>query len=135
MIYFDSDVIFNYVVIQDPEKNRQSNQLILEAITYNHFVISTLVINEVGYGLARFNVENQVIKSELDFLISLNIAQIERRHLSRALHLSEIIGFKHINDCIHTSIAEELNCDTFYTYNRSEFRRIQKHTDLQIIIL
>lgn len=135
MIYFDSDVIFNYIVIQDPDKNRQSNQLIFDAIAHSQFLISSLVINEVGYGLARFNVPNEAIKSELDYLISLNIVPIERHHLSRALNLSETIGFKHINDCIHTALAESMNCDMFYTYNKSEFKRIQRYTDLQIVIL
>ncbi|MCE6988969.1 PIN domain-containing protein [Dyadobacter sp. CY323] len=135
MTYFDSDVIFNYIVTQDPAKNQQANQLILEAITRNDFVISTLVVNEVGYGLARFNVENQIIKSELDYLISLNMTSIHQQHLSRALYLSEAIGFKHINDCIHTAVAESIGCDTFYPYNKSDFKRIQRYTDLKIVIL
>ena len=135
MHYFDSDVIFNYVVIQDAVKHEQANKLILEAIAQDQFIISTLVIQEVGYGLARFELKSDLIKYELDYLLSLNITNIHKQHLSRALQLSEAIGFKHINDCIHAAVAESLNCDVFYTYNRSDFRRIQKISSLDIIIL
>ncbi|MCF0065436.1 PIN domain-containing protein [Dyadobacter chenwenxiniae] len=135
MYYFDSDVIFNYVVIQDPVKHEQANQLIFEAIAQDRFVISTLVIQEVGYGLARFELKSDVIKYELDYLLSLNITNIQKQHLSRALQLSETIGFKHINDCLHAAVAESLSCDVFYTYNKSDFRRIQNLTSLDIIIL
>ena len=135
MHYFDSDVIFNYVVIQDAVKHEQANKLILEAIAQDQFIISTLVIQEVGYGLARFELKSELIKYELDYLLSLNITNIHKQHLSRALQLSEAIGFKHINDCIHAAVAESLNCDVFYTYNRSDFRRIQKISSLDIIIL
>ncbi|MCF0042438.1 type II toxin-antitoxin system VapC family toxin [Dyadobacter fanqingshengii] len=135
MQYFDSDVIFNYIVIQDPVKHEQANQLILEAIAQDQFVISTLVIQEVGYGLARFELKSDLIKYELDYLLSLNITSVHKAHLSRALQLSETIGFKHINDCLHAAVAESLNCDVFYTYNKSDFRRIQKVSPLDIIIL
>lgn len=135
MQYFDSDVIFNYIVIQDPVKHEQANQLILEAIAQDQFVISTLVIQEVGYGLARFELKSDLIKYELDYLLSLNITSVHKEHLSRALQLSETIGFKHINDCLHAAVAESLNCDVFYTYNKSDFRRIEKVSPLDIIIL
>ena len=47
MIYFDSDIVFNFIVIQDREKHEQSRQLVLDAIREETFVISTLVIQEV----------------------------------------------------------------------------------------
>jgi predicted nucleic acid-binding protein len=133
--YFDSDVIFNYVVVQDYAKNQRANRLILDAITDACFVISTLVLQELGYGLARFDLEPKQIKIELEFLTSLNICTISKNDLNRAIQLSETIGFKHINDCIHTAVAENLNCESLYTYNKSDFKRIQKLTDLEIIIL
>jgi hypothetical protein len=39
------------------------------------------------------------------------------------------------NICVHTVETESLNCDAFYTYNKSDFKRIQKHTPLTIKIL
>ncbi|WP_406566176.1 type II toxin-antitoxin system VapC family toxin [Dyadobacter linearis] len=128
-------MIFNYVVIQDYAKNQRANRLILDAIKDACFVISTLVLPELGYVLARFDLEPKQIKIELEFLTSLNICTISKNDLNRAIQLSETIGFKHINDCIHTAVAENLNCESLYTYNKSDFKRIQKLTDLEIIIL
>ena len=135
MEYFDSDVIFNFLVLQDEEKHEQARQLVFDAIKNLKFVISTLVIQEVGYGLARFGLSNEEIESKLSFLSSQNLLGIEPSIIPRALILANKIGFKHINDCVHTAIAENLNPEKFYTYNKSDFKRIQKHTRLKITIL
>lgn len=135
MIYFDSDVVFNFLVVQDQEKHEQSRRLILDAIREETFVISTLVIQEVGFGLARFGLTNEEIAAKLTFMASINTVTIETMHLLRALRLAEVIGFKHINDCVHTAVAESIESDLFYTYNKSDFKRIKKHTRLAISIL
>jgi predicted nucleic acid-binding protein len=135
MFYFDSDVIFNAITLQDEVKNKESHELIIDALNNDLFVISTLVIQEVGYGLARYEIANSIIKDELEYWSALNVKTTQTPNLARALHLAQQIGFKHINDCIHTALAESLKCDRFYTYNKSDYKRIQKHTDLQIIIL
>ena len=57
----------------------------------------------------------------------------EINHFKRAVKLARKIGFQHINDCLHTAIAEE-HCDELYTYNKADFKRIQQYTDLKITI-
>ena len=135
MYYFDSDVIFNAITLQDNIKNKVSNELIIEALKNDLLVISTLVIQEVGYGLARYEVDNSSIRQELEYWNTLNVKTVDISNITRALDLAQRIGYKNINDCIHTALAESLHCDRFYTYNKSDFKRIRKHTDLQIIIL
>lgn len=135
MEYFDSDVIFNFLVLQDEAKHTEARNLVFNAIEGNQFVISTLVIQEVGFGLARFGISNVEIESKLTFLFSQTLIGVEPYIMIRALALAKKIGFKHINDCVHTAIAENLNPDKFYTYNKSDFKRIQKHTKLKITIL
>lgn len=134
MIYFDSDVLFNYLVIQDADKHKQAKQLILDAIEKGSFVISTLVIQEVGYGMARQEITSEEIEEKLTAL-SLNLVGIGQADILRSLQLAKKIGFKHINDCVHTAVAESLDCQVFYTYNKSDFKRIQKYTNLNINIL
>jgi len=133
--YFDSDVIFNSLVIQDEEKHKEARSLVLDAIQKNTFIISTLVIQEVGFGLARFGLSNEEIESKLTLLASQNLIAVEPSSIFRALILAKKIGFKHVNDCVHTAIAESLNPDKFYTYNKSDFKRLQKHTNVEITIL
>lgn len=135
MEYFDSDVIFNFLVLQDEEKHKEARQLVFDAIKNLRFVISTLVVQEVGFGLARFGLSSDEIESKLTLLSSQNLIGVEPSVMIRALFLAKKIGFKHINDCVHTAIAENLNPEKFYTYNKSDFKRIQKHTKLKITIL
>jgi len=52
----------------------------------------------------------------------------------RAIELAREIGFQNINDCLHTAIAEEY-CVELYTFNKADFKRIQKFTELRIFIL
>lgn len=134
MIYFDSDVLFNYLVIQDVDKHKLAKKLVIDAIEKGSFVISTLVIQEVGYGMARQEITNEEIEEKLTAL-SGNLVGIGQADIIKGLQFAKKIGFKHINDCVHTAVAENLNCDIFYTYNKSDFKRIQKHTDLRIKIL
>ena len=135
MYYLDSDVIFNAITLQDEVKNKVANELVIDALKNDLFVISTLVIQEIGYGLARYEVESSIIRDELIYWNMLNVKAINKTDITRAINLAQQIGYKHINDCIHTALAESLHCDRFYTYNKSDYKRIQKHTDLQIIIL
>lgn len=132
MEYFDSDVIFNFLVLQDESKHQEARNLVFNAIKNNQFVISTLVIQEVGYGLARYGLSNEEIEVKLNFLSSQNILGVEPSIIPRAITLAKKIDFKHINDCVHTVIAENLNPEIFYTYNKSDFKRIKKHTKVKI---
>ena len=65
MIYFDSDVIFHFLVLQDDQKHRKSRKLVFEAIDSQEFAISSLVVQEVGFGLARFGISNEEILAKL----------------------------------------------------------------------
>jgi predicted nucleic acid-binding protein len=47
---------------------------------------------------------------------------------------SEQIGFRQINDCIHTAIAEK-HCTELITYNKKDFSKIAKLTSINIKIL
>lgn len=60
--------------------------------------------------------------------------QYEAFHFERAIELAQKVGFQNINDCLHTAIAESY-CTELYTFNSSDFKRIQDHTNLIIHIL
>jgi predicted nucleic acid-binding protein len=133
--YFDTDVIINTVIEQDPVKHQEAKELIFNALNDNTFIISTLVIQETGYALARIGLPAEEIEKNLAFFSSLNVCLVEHASLNRGVELGSLIGFKNMNDCIHTAVAEGINCEKLYTYNKSDFKRIQKHTDLKISIL
>lgn len=135
MKYFDTDVIINAVIEQDPIKHQEAKELVFNALNDNTFIISTLVIQETGYALARIGLPVNEIERNLAFFSSLNVCLVEHASLNRGIELGSLIGFKNMNDCIHTAVAESINCDQLYTYNKSDFKRIQKYTNLKISIL
>lgn len=135
MVYFDSDVIFHFLVLQDEHKHQESRTLVLNAIAAKEFAISSLVVQEVGFGLAKFGISGEEISAKLSFLHSINTIEINNSDITRAISLAENIGFKHINDCIHTAVAERLLPEQFFTYNKSDFVRIKRATKLPINIL
>ncbi|GAB3321816.1 hypothetical protein GCM10027299_16830 [Larkinella ripae] len=52
----------------------------------------------------------------------------------RGKELATKIGFQHLNDCLHTAIAETY-CEELYTFNKADFKQLQKYTSLKITIL
>ena len=54
--------------------------------------------------------------------------------LQRAFDIAKIVGFRNINDCIHTAIAES-NCTELITYNKRDFSKIKEFTKIAVTIL
>lgn len=128
-------MVYNALTIQDEVKHVQSTFLLNKAISESNIVLSTLMMQELGYVLGKKDLPGEEIEGYLETLMLNLLVGVEHRHLVRAIELSTKISFKNINDCIHTAIAESLNCEILYTYNQSDFKRIQKLTELNIVIL
>jgi len=74
------------------------------------------------------------IEQASEELFQLNQIYYFINEIKRATTLAKMIGFKHINDCIHTAIAEA-HCTELITYNKKELSKISKFTTLKIQIL
>ncbi len=134
MIYFDSDVLINYFIEQDVRKNKQAIELYQVAASNKVFFCSVLSLMETSYVLSKVDgIGSDEITDMVRSIFSSATANCRTSHFNRAISLARKVGFRHINDCLHTAIAEEY-CDELYTYNKSDFKRIQKHTDLKITI-
>lgn len=83
----------------------------------------------------RFGISGEEISAKPSFLHSINTIEIQNSDIARALALARTIGFKHINDCVHTAVAERVVPKQFYTYNKSDFNRIKKLAKVSIEIL
>ena len=134
MTYFDTDFWINYFVEQTSSKHNEAKK-IFEKVSKNGFIgTSYLNIQETAFVLGKL--EKNILESEQ---IINEFWQFEPVHYSkiqfqRAITLAKIIGFKNINDCLHTAIAEQY-CKELYTFNRRDFDKIKEHTKLKIIIL
>ncbi len=67
-------------------------------------------------------------------LFQLNAVSYSLTEIKRASHIAKQIGFRQINDCIHTSIAETY-CTELITYNKKDFSKIAKLASIPVKIL
>jgi predicted nucleic acid-binding protein len=134
MIYFDTDVLINYLVIQDTAKNRQAIDLFERISEEGLFFCSLLCLQESAYVLSRLKVPADDISSMIDILLTSDTVNYSVQHYLRAIEIAKLVGFNNINDCLHTALAESY-CTELYTYNNDDFKRIQKFTSLKIKIL
>ncbi|GAB3896262.1 hypothetical protein GCM10028803_13660 [Larkinella knui] len=130
MIYFDTDVLINYLIEQDSVKNQKAIQLYQEASKNGVFFCSLLCLQEAAFVLARLKVSANDIKTMVDGLMTSQTVNYDVVNYRRAIELARKIGFQNINDCIHTALAET-HCKELYTFNQSDFKKIQKHTQLK----
>ena len=134
MIYIDTDVLVNAYVVQDVEKNQQANQLIRQANDNDIAVISTLTVQELLFVLAKLGIEDEVIHSIYNEVMQLQPLAYGPETLQRAFDMANRIGFRNINDCIHTAIAES-HCTELITYNKRDFSKIKEFATVRVTIL
>lgn len=133
MIYFDTDVLVNFHLPQDLIKHQEANELYYQASAHSEFFVSLLCLQETAFVLRKLDESPADIEALLATLLPHDPPSYGISHFKRAVELARKVGFQHINDCLHTAIAEEY-CEELYTYNKADFKRIQKHTDLKITI-
>ncbi len=133
MIYFDTDIWIHSLVEQDLEKHEQANEII-ESYSKQDYIMSTLNYQEILFVLGKLKVSENEIKSIANDLFQLNAVNYSLTEIKRASDIAEQIGFRQINDCIHTAIAEK-HCTELITYNKKDFSKIAKLTSINIRIL
>lgn len=106
MIYIDTDVLVHAYVVQDSAENRQANQLIKQANANDIAVISTLTVQELLFVLSRLGIEDEVIHTAYNEVMRLEPLAYDSAVLRRAFDIARHVGYRNINDCIHTAIAE-----------------------------
>ncbi len=133
MIYFDTDIWIHSLVNQDAEKHQQANEII-ENYSEQGYVISTLNYQEILFVLGKLKVADAEIESIANDLFQLNAVSYSLTEIKRASHIAKQIGFRQINDCIHTAIAET-HCTELITYNKKDFSKIAKLASIPVKIL
>ena len=84
--------------------------------------------------LERLGVGNKLIEVAYQEIIKLGPIVYDVEILQRAFDIAKIVGFRNINDCIHTAIAES-NCTELITYNKRDFSKIKEFTKIAVTIL
>ena len=134
MIYFDTDFLIHYFVIQDRKKHLLVRKTFEKANFDKKVFISLLNLQEIAFVLTKFELERFEIDEKISQLYEFNPINYSFDEFKRASELCQKVGFQNINDCIHTAIAEN-NCKELYTFNQADFKIIKNHTSLKINIL
>ena len=133
MIYFDTDYLIHYLVVQDKEIHRNVTRKIENLIGNGQFYISLLNLQEISFVLSKLKIESFLIEDKLSELENYCIFNYSIEDFRRAKFLASKIGFQNINDCLHTTIAENY-CTELYTFNKNDFEKINAFTDLKITL-
>lgn len=134
MIYFDTDVLVHYFILQEPHKQALAQTNINKATANRQAAISILSLQEFAFALAKLRISSQDILRMLTELKSLTVFEPNLVDFQRAEALAANVSFLTISDCLHTALAER-HCSELQTFNVSDFKRIQNHTSLKISIL
>ena len=134
MIYIDTDVLIHAYVIQDRQKNRQANEVMERVNKKDVAVISTLSVQEMLFVLARLSIDNKEINIAYSEVMQLQPISYGMEILRRAVDIAKHVGFRNINDCIHTAIAES-HCTELITYNKRDFSKIKELAKVSVTIL
>ena len=133
MIFFDTNVLVYYTINQDEEKQKTSERLIEEAITDGLFFISPLIMMEYIFVLAKLKIlsENH---DKIIFFSKFIKSEISTNVTMEAYTLCKTESCcKNINDVIHLKVAQKY-CTKLLSYD-SDFKKLQKHTNIEIEIL
>ena len=133
MIFFDTNVLVYYTINQDEEKQRHSKKLIEDAIVDGKFFISPLIMTEYIFVLSKLKILDENRDKILFFskFIQGNISTIETMEAYKICQESQCC--KNINDVVHLIVAQQY-CNKLLTYD-SDFKKLQKYTDIEIEIL
>ena len=134
MIYIDTDVLINAYVVQSEEKNKQANEVIEQSNEGDSAAISTLSVQEMLFVLERLRIDREDIDTAYNEVMRLQPLAYDIGILRRSVDIAKHVGFRNINDCIHTAIAES-HCTELITYNKSDFRKIREFANVRVTIL
>lgn len=134
MIYFDTDVLVHFVINQDEAKHSVAKKTVIEAVQNAQFALSMLSLQEWLFVMAKLSVPAEIIEKNYAIFKRFAILAIDRETFERGHALASQIGFRHINDCLHTALAEKY-CSEIVTYNQSDFKKIEKISTLKMTIL
>lgn len=135
MIYFDTDVIVNYLINQDGEKQDLAVKAFETASTKEECFISLLTLQELTFVLAKLEIAAAEIRTIIGLLLQqASPSQIDSQVFQRALEFAGHVGHKNFNDCLHVALAEQ-HCQSLITFNKKDFKKLQQYAAIKIEIL
>ncbi len=133
MVFVDTNILVYATIEQSYEKKKQAISLLREFIDNNELRITTLVLQEYVYTLAKLKIESSVILKDIQFYKQFTDTVSKDTFIAATELCSKIHFFKNINDVIHLKYAEQY-CNQLITFD-TDFKKLKPYTLLPIKIL
>ena len=133
MIYLDTNVLVYATIDQSIQKKDQSINLLKQLVNDGMLNISSLVLQEYSYTLAKLKIPSSIIFSDILFYSQFSYPVTMELFLSASELCSQLTYYKNINDVIHLKYAEKY-CSKLITFD-TDFERLKQYTPLSIEIL
>ena len=134
MVYLDTNVLIYASIEQDIEKKGKSLDIIEHLVKNKELILSPLVIQEFIFTLSRLKVDREIIEYDTKFYFNFVSENYTKKMLEEALALClEEKNCKNINDILHMKLATQY-ASRLLTYD-SDFKKLQKHTEIEIKLL
>ncbi len=98
MIYFDTDVLVNYLVKQDEDKHEQSIELYQNASSARTFFCSLLCLQETAFVLSGLKATEDEIEEMVEDLLTPDTVNYTVAEYRRAVQVAKKVGFIVRND-------------------------------------
>ncbi|HHH37209.1 type II toxin-antitoxin system VapC family toxin [Sulfurovum sp.] len=135
MVYLDTNVLIYASVNQGTEKKRQALDLIERLIDSETLMLSTLVLQEFVFTLAKLKISNEIIKRDSDFYFGFVGVEYDYGTLREAVDsCCQGDSCKNINDIIHLYLAQKSKCKKLITFDK-DFKKLAPPSTLKIEIL
>jgi len=134
MVYLDTNVLIYATIEQDIRKKEKSLDVIEYLVKSGELILSPLVMQEFIFTLSKLKVDREIIEYDTAFYFNFVSENYTKKMLEEALNLClEEKNCKNINDILHMKLATQY-ATKLLTYD-SDFKKLQKYTDIEIEIL
>ena len=119
MVYLDTNVLIYASVEQDPRKHREAIDLIEALVEEERLLLSTLVMQEFVFTLAKLGVPYEMIRHDSEFYMAYVALGVDQMSMKRAVESCLFLQkCRNVNDILHLYLAEKAGAKRVMSYDR-----------------
>jgi predicted nucleic acid-binding protein len=135
VVYLDTNVLIYASVDQDKDKKDCSLQLLRHLIDSKRLMLSSLVLQEFVFTMAKLKVDHEIIQRDSDFYAHFIGVDYDHVLLQKSIRTCcKLNTCKNINDISHLYLAYKAKCNKLITFD-SDFKKFDALEGVEIDIL
>ena len=132
MVYLDTNVLIYASVEQSIEKKERSLEILEHLISSKELILSTLVLQEFVFTMAKLKIDSKIIKNDSDYYFGFVGVEYDYSDLKKATDVCcQYSSCKNINDILHLILARKSKCKKLITFD-NDFRKMKRYSDVAI---